>query len=224
MAPQKGLMTMIGARWAAARARAEMNQIDLAVEVCVGQSMISQIEHGKRMPSIEVVSRASRALRTSADYLLDLTEDPAPIDALASRTLDVGYIRIFSERVAAGEPGSAKEIVSAQSPLAFRRFRLDQLGINPERTRVFRVAGDSMHSTLTAGDNIMVDYNRKRLLDQHIYVVRTNGNLVVKRARQHGDIWCWYSDNELWEPFRHRHWFTIWGEVCWSDRTFIYPN
>ena len=58
----------------------QMNQVDLEKASGVGQSYISEIENGKRS-SVGTVTiwGLSKALGTSADYLVGATDNPAPL-------------------------------------------------------------------------------------------------------------------------------------------------
>ncbi len=67
---------MLGKRWKQARQRAGLQQIDLAVEIEYGQSMISQIENDQKNPSVEKTIQAAIAMDVSAEYLLGLSDDP----------------------------------------------------------------------------------------------------------------------------------------------------
>lgn len=219
MPTNESLKELIAKRWTTARRRAGIDQVELAAEVDRGRAMMSMIETARVFPSIEVLARAAAALNVSTDYLMGFTDDPSSSEDRAADSLDVAFLPIFTERVAAGEGGEA-HIMATQSPYPFRRFRLQETGIDPEHAKVFRVVGDSMKPTLTDGDAILVDYLRTALHENRIYVLRDNGHLLVKRVRLEGRIWWWYSDNPAWEPLRHEDRFDVWGEVRWVGRQF----
>ena len=71
---------MLAERLAEARKRAGLAQIDLAVALGGNhtQQMISLVERGSRGLRPDDIAKAARELGTSADYLLGLTDDPAP--------------------------------------------------------------------------------------------------------------------------------------------------
>ena len=52
----------------------------LAVELEVSQEAISQYISGKIKPKTSTIIKMSKILNTSTDYLLDLTNNPNPID------------------------------------------------------------------------------------------------------------------------------------------------
>lgn len=74
------LKTIIGPRLRRARETMQVSQGDLVEELARHgidrtQGSMSQIENGKRLPSIEILYIATRYLETSADYLLGFTEN-----------------------------------------------------------------------------------------------------------------------------------------------------
>ena len=79
--------TTFGGRVRLLREDAELTQDQVtdalaALGVTIGRSYISEIERSKKMPNGEVIAGLARVLRTTADYLLCLSESPdAPGDA-----------------------------------------------------------------------------------------------------------------------------------------------
>ena len=78
---------MIGERFAEARKRAGLSQVDLAV--AMGERydapMISNVEAGRRSIRLDGLANAARELQVSTDYLLGLTDDPTPYSHLVRR-------------------------------------------------------------------------------------------------------------------------------------------
>ena len=94
--------------------------------------------------------------------------------------------------------------------------------INPEQCRSIRVRGRSMEPTLQAGARILVDPQRTRRLQDHIYVVWTEDGLMVKRLVRDGDDWLLVSDNEDQETYPPVPWpedAIVRGEVMWTGKT-----
>ena len=78
-----------------------------------------------------------------------------------------------------------------------------------------------MEPTLPDGCSILFDRNRRTLREDRIYVVRTDGGLIVKRAARRGGVWELASDNPAVEP---EPWPAEWepvGEVVWVAHTLI---
>ncbi len=79
-----------------------------------------------------------------------------------------------------------------------------------------------MEPTLQAGARILVDPERTRRLQDHIYVVWTEDGLVVKRLLRGGDDWIMVSDNEDQEMYPPVPWpedAVVRGEVMWSGQS-----
>ena len=84
------------------------------------------------------------------------------------------------------------------------------------------VYGDSMYPTLKDGDALLVDHQRTRRLQGHLYVVRTEYGTVVKRLVRDGDDWVMISDNEDQKTYPPVPWpeeAEVVGEVKWHGET-----
>lgn len=62
------------------REAAQLRQQDLAYLVGTSQNQISKYEIGRSQPTADVLLKIAKALQTSSDYLLGLTDDPLPAD------------------------------------------------------------------------------------------------------------------------------------------------
>ena len=243
---------MLGERIATARKRIGMSQVELAVAMGdrYNSSMISQVESGQKSLRIDGLSNAAQELRVSTDWLLGLTDDPAPYVELKKRLgeLDaleneLGKPLAFHDPTAVFEENS--EITSANSRhieiheveasagggrsiedapikgyLAFQRVWLKRHAIDPRQATVISVAGDSMEPTLSDGCSILVDHNRHTRRKGRIYVLQTEDGLIVKRAGREKAGWQILSDNPYWPPAPWPEDAQIVGEVRWAARTF----
>ena len=61
---------MLGARIAALRRQAGMNQAQLAAVIRVSPSAVGMYEQGRREPSAEILVRLAQAFQVSLDYLI----------------------------------------------------------------------------------------------------------------------------------------------------------
>ena len=124
--------------------------------------------------------------------------------------------------VASAAGGGAE--VYDETPVGILWFRsdwLDRHGIDPKRSNIISVRGDSMHPTLPDGCSILVDRDRRELWEGRIYVMRTEDGLVVKRlAMDDRGRWEVRSDNPDWESVPLTYGADIVGEVRWAARTF----
>ena len=212
---------MLGARLAWARRRVKLSQIGLAVSMGdrYDQTMISHVEAGRSGLVADGIACAARALNTSSDYLLGLTDDPASAKDRTAKSPTVDVVALNRETVLAGN-GSVSTVVAEQSRYSFNRSQLEDAGIDPTRASVFRVRGESMAPNLANGSLILVDYLRDVPRQDCLYVFRSDGALLVKRAKWRRASWWWYSDNPKWEPFPSSGSMRVWGEVRWYFRLF----
>lgn len=65
-----------GDRLRAIREKMDISQDDMADRLGFGQSQMNKYENGKADPSAEVVARMARELGVTADWLLDLVDEP----------------------------------------------------------------------------------------------------------------------------------------------------
>ena len=106
----------------------------------------------------------------------------------------------------------------------FLRSWLDRLGLDATKCAIIRVRGESMEPALPDGCSIMFDRSRQDRREHGIYVVRTNGGLIVKRAVKSGRRWELISENpavapELWPADAE-----VVGEVVWVAQTLVGPR
>ena len=99
----------------------------------------------------------------------------------------------------------------------FRHEWLSRHGLIADRCRIIGVMGESMEPTLPDGCVILLDRNRTRRRDGHIFVVRTEDGLVVKRAgKDKKGNWQLLSDHPEWKPVSWPEDTVVIGEVKWS--------
>ncbi|MDM1546154.1 helix-turn-helix transcriptional regulator [Ignatzschineria indica] len=87
-------------------------------------------------------------------------------------------------------------------PMAFRKYWIDNiLGICAKALIVIGVKGDSMEGEINNGDIILINKEDNALLNG-IYVIRIEGDLIVKRIqRLPGGIIKVISANSAYESF-----------------------
>jgi repressor LexA len=120
---------------------------------------------------------------------------------------------------ASAGPGGWAEEETLRTPFAFSPALLRQLGVRPEAASMVRVAGDSMEPTLSDGDEILVDRDRCRIDSRGIFVLRVEGELLVKRLRAAVGGVEIVSDNPA-HPVRFARpgTFQMVGRVAWLGR------
>ncbi len=111
-----------------------------------------------------------------------------------------------------------------ETPIGVLWFREDWLrshSIDSEQSNIISVQGPSMEPTLPDGCSILVDRQRRTPQEGHIYVMRVEEGLVVKRlGLDEKGRWEMLSDNPAWEPALLTYGSEIIGEVRWAAVTF----
>lgn len=111
------------------------------------------------------------------------------------------------------------ELVEDEEPATYRLSWFQKYGINPNRVRRFRVAGDSMEPMLYARDTILVNLDETRIVDGHLYALRYGDQLRVKYVSRRIDgtlvlrsVNPAYKDEEISPEVADEH-ITIIGRV-----------
>ena len=86
----------------------------------------------------------------------------------------------------------------------------------PERLRCARVAGDSMAPAIRHGDLVAFDPGQAAPLESHVFGVRTDDGLVVKRLREIRGRWHLISDNPAHKPRAVTDSDRAPGQVAWT--------
>ncbi len=73
-----------------------MSQVNLSVKIGVAQETISAYESGRSYPSVDTLLRLCEIFDVSADYLLDKTDIPAPVNELLVDHLDSKELEIIA--------------------------------------------------------------------------------------------------------------------------------
>ena len=194
------------------------------------------IEHGRSGMSIAKLSAAAQALSVSTDYLYGLTDNPEPAAALAAKVSELddasavttdeadGHSVDVMELDTAAGAGAVVDFERVKDRIRFRQSWLRKHGLVARQCKVIGVKGTSMEPTLTDGCSILIDLNRRSRLVGHIYVVRTDDGLIVKRAgKNRAGNWQLVSDNpdkKEWPTLRWPADAKVIGEVKWAARTF----
>lgn len=82
------------------RQRLKMSQEELADLAGTNQKQISRYERGENVPSAEMLISLARALETTADFLLGLTDDPSrPLRAASDLNPDeIQLVEIYRQK------------------------------------------------------------------------------------------------------------------------------
>ena len=111
-----------------------------------------------------------------------LQEDQAPL-------IGDGFVTIprYDVEASAG-PGTFADSENLVDYMAFREdFIRRTLRVSPDRLILITAVGDSMQPTISPGDLLLIDRGVDRIVDDAIYVLVKQGELIVKRVQQFFD-------------------------------------
>lgn len=115
--------------------------------------------------------------------------------------------------------GAHADAEALRQPFPFPSLLLRQLGVRPEAASMIRVTGESMLPTLDDGDEILVDRDKRRIDLRGIFVLRVDGELLVKRVRSAVGGIDLISDNPAYAVrFVRAGEFEVIGRVAWLGR------
>ena len=199
----------------ALRKKSGFSQVELAEKLNTTQGMIGLLERGERKLSPDWLKRISQILSCSPlDILPDLNiitptiqpnQNSVSIEMINAMVCCGNGLENFAENVI-GFWQMPKEEYRAISTIA------------PDNVKMLRVFGDSMETTLSDGDWVLVDISRNYLDSDGLYLIKKTTALAVKRLQTtvSGDVLI-KSDNEKYdtekEPVQN---ITIIGKVIYT--------
>jgi phage repressor protein C with HTH and peptisase S24 domain len=173
-----------GQRLLALRKKAQLTRPALAAAVKAHPNQIQKLENGERKITVDWIDRLSGPLGIKPDEFLQAAGAQAVSTVHKVEGIDYARLPAFDIRASAGY-GS---IVEEGDPIGWRLFDLSWLkSVTPSKLdmlAVIQVAGDSMTDTLANGDQVLVDFGRKTLAQPGIFVLRLDGELIVKRVQK----------------------------------------
>jgi len=138
----------------------------LAAEYLGVNSMWIECGEGEMLPAPKHNDNKSKVFATHPD-------DP--------QSDEMVYVKESRISFAAGNGRIANyELIEDEEPASYRLSWFQKYGINPEKVRRFRVAGDSMEPMLFHRDTILVNTEETAIVDNKVYAIRYGDDLRVK--------------------------------------------
>ncbi len=215
------------------RKRAGLSQRRLAEATGVSVNAVQSYEKGT-MPNGANLVELSKALSCSIDWLLTGNRNPADDstdDSIAPLSAGVRIPRISPDSVArrlfvvvSKDPDAendAEDTEAADPFLGIDREWLRRAASAPENVVLMTVTGDSMETTLRAGDYVLYDRGRRQIHDGCIYAVQVGDGVSFKRLERllNGNIRV-VSDNREVSPAYEAlpEEVVVLGRVIWLGR------
>ncbi|MDL2268267.1 helix-turn-helix domain-containing protein [Desulfovibrio sp. OttesenSCG-928-G15] len=195
--------------------KSNMTQGELAKRTSLAQNYISQIKTGRRFGSFEAMGAIADAFGVSLPSFLACEENTGP---------DTVFVERVSARPSAGS-GSLETDVEHRGLYSFHRSFIQRKGGTPDDMKIFEVSGDSMEPTLGDGDLIMINLRETTIKTGHIYLVRIDDELYVKRLEPRPGVMLLKSDNTSYESIsidkndESKNW-EVFGRMVWSCREY----
>lgn len=196
----------------------EFASMDKALEVFL-QNLTSLIGEGKRFENESVFSRACGIPQRTVNRIRRREQDPTieklvqfahgigvPVSALFVPGMneadeDFAMLRRLDVKASAGA-GNLVFYETEKGRLAFRRDFLRAEGVREDDAVVIYADGQSMEPTIPDGAVLLVNTAHKELSNNDIFVIRLDGEILVKRLRKEiGGGVLIVSDN----PEKHRY-------------------
>ncbi|MDF4820353.1 peptidase S24 [Vibrio parahaemolyticus] len=170
-------MNKIGERIRDLRLKKRLSQKDLAKNVGVSPTAISQWEREEYEPRGKNLSKLSKALGTTVDYLTAAVQPPIKDFTVQPCVL----VSFYPEVNAAGGAGSYNDHENLEyTPLP--NNVLNNHNIND--VSCIKLSGDSMSPVVPDGALIAFDRSESQIYDGKMYVFRHNGLLRMKCLKQ----------------------------------------
>ena len=227
---------ILGERLAKVRKQLGVSQANLAAAMGNNytQSMISNVESGRRGLLAESLVQASSVLGVSVDYLLGLTDNPRRQLGLELAESDDSYDIVNVPELSGVVPSRKGLDTTIRTTETLPRKLLLSRGIDPRSCFLVRFQGDSMLNEYPEDCRLLVDRRSLLPVDQKVYLLDTPKGAVVKRvhpwqpgdpvddnwARGGGDpIWVVRSDNRVVDAEPLIGQVKIIGEIKWLDHS-----
>ncbi|MCL1939736.1 MAG: helix-turn-helix domain-containing protein [Desulfovibrionaceae bacterium] len=193
-----------------------MTQAQLAEKTDLAQNYISQIKTGSRYGSIEALQKIADALDLSLPEFFARKDASLP---------ELVYVQKVKARPSAGS-GSLETDSEHAGYYSFHSSFIARKRGTPDSMKIFEVSGDSMSPTLGDSDLIMINMKEADVRTGHIYLLRIEDELLVKRLETRpGGIILIRSDNPDYETItvsrndEHLD-MQIFGRMVWSCREY----
>jgi phage repressor protein C with HTH and peptisase S24 domain len=151
---------------------------------------------------------------------------PANWDTLEKKSIDNNYIfvKLYDIEASAGAGSFDFDNNTVIQKLAFKKSWIrSSSNATEDDLAVITVSGDSMSPTLLEGDRILVDMTQQTLNNDGIYVLRSDGRILVKRVSSNPitNLCTIKSDNPYYESWNdcEPSKLDIIGRVIWMGRT-----
>lgn len=193
-------------------------------ETGISYSKLHNYLSGVSQPTLDSLITLAKATGASIEWLATgndgvfVVQEGAPGYSSSELFLEeFALIPGYRVQVSAGHGTLTQGEMEPCRHLAFRRKWLQWRGFAEKELAIVWAKGDSMEPTIANNDTLVVHLGRTHPVDGHIYVVRNDDQLWVKRLQVLPSAWLLLSDNKHYEPIKvpkdEQHNFDVIGQV-----------
>lgn len=193
-----------------------MTQGELAEKIGLDQSTLSNMIRGVRGIKAEYIEKLCEIFGISMAEFFACDSGDLP---------EIVFVPLVSAMPKAGL-GSLQMDDEQLALYSFHSSFINRKSGTTDSMRLFRVEGNSMQPTIDNNDMIMVNLLQTEVRQGAIYLIRFEGELMVKRLeRRAGGVVLIRSDNPAYEdipvnPENESVDFEIFGKMVWLCREF----
>ena len=201
---------------------------------------LEEIKSNRKLTELAEISgvEQSRLSRTlTKNQQLGLDKVSKVLDAMGAKVVfpdqrpeddpvhDLCFVDLVKAKPCAGSGGLEAD-TTAKRKYSFHRTFIQRKGGTPESMRLFNIEGDSMEPTLRHGDMVMVNESDNQVVSDHVYLVRYENELMLKRlVKKPGGVIELCSDNKIYSsrmaaPSDESLDFAVFGRMVWSCREY----
>lgn len=180
-----------------------LNISGFAAQIGEKASRLNDVLQGKQRPPFDMLEKIINTFQVNGHWLITGTGEmfADSKNKNNSENEDFSLIPMFDIEVSAGFGSWAYGASEPSTHLAYRKDWLTQRGLQAQNLSVVTARGDSMEPTIHHGDTLLIDMSQSIPRDGHIYVIRSDDMLWVKRIqRQLGGGLLLISDNDSYPP------------------------
>ncbi len=191
----------------------------------ISESQLYRCINGSSSTTVERLVAIAKTADVSIEWLAtglgSMRKSNAISEGESSEMSEFALIPGYSIQISAGN-GTEAEKEQVTRKLAFRHKWLKYKGLSEKDLVLVFTKGDSMEPTISDNNTLMIDTSQTELQDGHIYVIRTNNQLVVKRIQNTMNGFFLISDNKEYKEieltYNEADDLQVIGRVVWIGK------
>lgn len=205
-----------------------LNQTEFAAVVGSSQQTIAMIENNTRGIPASIREGFYKKYGVSYEKAREC-ETPEELSVLLNKQIilntksNIIPVPFYSAKASAGKGEMLPDYPEEKVIYFDRRFLQNIIGVNPEHAAIIQAKGDSMdggNKPIKDGDLLIIDDSVKEIINDRIFVIQLNTDLLVKRVIKEWDGTVrLISNNPKYEDriLKENETAEIKGEVVWNS-------